>query len=304
MKNRFLQYAFLSCSLMVLFSACRKESFKGKETLTAGKTFVYFDAGGGGNAGQEVDFHYAVFTDVITQPFFILRRDAHNNSDLQKAITVTAKIADLAAYNTDHQTDYVPIPSNVGTPIADPNITTTATTVTFKMGAGVFAMNYGFTVNGANFDASKKYAMLLVITDFGGFSKKHNDAGASLDTLLITLGVKNQYDGIYHAAGTFTRYSDPSTFLDSRVINEDKVVGTVDANTVSSTAADLGEPITLRVNADNSVTVTFVGASLTDLPGPFTQVGDNVYDPATKTFTLHYQYRGGLRTTAETLTLK
>jgi hypothetical protein len=290
MKNRFLQYAFLSCSLMILFSACRKESFKGKETLNAGKTYVYFDAGSGGNVGQEVDYHYAIFTDVITQPFFILRRDAHNNSDLQKAITVTAQISDLAAYNTANQTNYEPIPSNVGTPIADPNITTTATTVTFKMGAGVFAMNYGFSINGANFDASKKYAMLLVITDFGGFSKKHNDAGASLDTLLITLGVKNQYDGDYTANGTIS-FPDPTS--NRSWADRTKTLSTVNATTNETEAADLGGSgymMYLKVNADNTVTVTPAPTA----PNQTIQNnGPCTYDPATKTYTLNYKYIGG-----------
>ncbi|MCO5946043.1 BT_3044 domain-containing protein [Mucilaginibacter flavidus] len=293
MKNKFLQYTLIGCSAMVLFSACRKDPFSGIETKQSGKSYVYI------TEAQENDLHFLPFTDTKTVTVFTLRRDAANSADLQKSASIVLTQLDLAAYNTAHNTTYTPIPGTLATQTADPSIVTSATGVTFNLAPGVFAKNYSLDIKGPEFDPSKQYAVLLAITNFNGYSKMHSPAGTSLDTILVTLGVKNIYDGVYHASGTFVRVG-----LDQRTIDEDKTLGTVDANTVSSTAADIGEPITLRVNADNSVTVTFVGASLTDLPGPFTQDGVNVYDPATKTFTLHYQYRGGARTTEETLTLK
>lgn len=300
MKNKFLQYTLIGCSVITLLSACRKDPFNGKETKQSGKSYVYI------TEAQENDLHFLPFTDKKTVTVFTLRRDAANTADLQKSASIVLTSLDLAAFNTANGTDYTPIPAALATQTADASITTSASGVTFNLAPGVFAKNYSLDIDGSKFDPSKKYAVLLAITNFSGYSKMHAANGVALDTILVTLGVKNIYDGVYHAAGTFTRYSDPSTILDSRTIDEDKTLGTVDANTVSSTVADLGDddPITLRVNADNSVTVTFVGGSLTNLPGPYTQVGDNWYDPATKTFTLHYQYRGGLRTTEETLTLK
>ncbi len=293
MKNKFLQYTLIGCSVMTLFSACRKDPFSGTETKQSGKSYVYI------TEAQENDLHFLPFTDTKTVTVFTLRRDAANSADLQKSASIVLTQLDLAAYNTAHNTTYIPIPGTLATQTADPSIVTSATSVTFNLAPGVFAKNYSLDIKGTEFDPSKQYAVLLAITNFSGYSKMHSPTGTSLDTILVTLGVKNIYDGVYHASGTFVRVG-----VDQRTIDEDKTLGTVDANTVSSTAADIGEPITLRVNADNSVTVTFVGASLTDLPGPFTQDGVNVYDPATKTFTLHYQYRGGARTTEETLTLK
>lgn len=300
MKKRILQYASLGVALMAVFSSCRKQSFGGEEKPNAGKSYVYI------TEAPENDLHFLPFTDTKTVTVFTLRRDAANKADLQKSASIVLTSLDLAAYNTANGTDYTPIPADLTKQTADPSITTSASGITFNLAPGVFAKNYSLDIDGSKFDPSKKYAVLLAITNFSGYSKMHAADGTPLDTILVTLGVKNIYDGVYHAAGTFTRYSDPSTVLDSRTIDEDKTLGTVDANTVSSTVADLGsgDPITLRVNADNTVTVTFVGTSLSNLPGPFTQVGDNFYDPATKTFTLHYQYRGGLRTTEETLTLK
>jgi hypothetical protein len=300
MKNKILQYTLLCCSLMVLFSACRKDPFSGKETKQSGKTFVYIEQ------AQENDLHFLPFTDTKTVTVFTVRRDAASSADLQKATTITLAQLDLAAFNTANGTDYTPIPGSLATQTADPSIVTSATGVTMSFAAGVFAKNYSLDIKGAEFDPSKKYAVLLAISNAGGFAKGHAADGTSLDTILVTLGVKNIYDGVYHAAGLFTRLNADLSQIDQRVINEDKTLGTVDAATVSSTVGDLGsgDPVNLTVNADNTVTVTFVGGSLSALPAPYTQVGVNVYDPATKTFTLHYQYRGGLRTTEETLTLK
>ncbi|WP_295796254.1 DUF4361 domain-containing protein [Mucilaginibacter sp.] len=300
MKNKFLQYTFLGCLLMLLFSACRKDPFSGTETKQSGKTYVYI------TEAQENDLHFLPFTDKKTVTVFTLRRDAANSADLQKLASIVLTSLDLAAFNTANGTDYTPIPGALATQTADASIVTSATGVTFNLAPGVFAKNYSLDIDGSKFDPSKKYAVLLAITNFSGYSKMHAPNGVALDTILVTLGVKNIYDGIYHAAGLFTRLNADLSQIDQRVINQDKTLGTVDASTVSSTAADLGDgdPITLKVNADNSVTVTFVGSSLANLPPPYTQVGDNWYDPTTKTFTLHYQYRGGLRTTEETLTLK
>ncbi|MCO5950949.1 BT_3044 domain-containing protein [Mucilaginibacter flavidus] len=300
MKNKFLQYTLIGCSVMTLFSACRKDPFSGTETKQSGKSYVYI------TEAQENDLHFLPFTDIKTVTVFSLRRDAASNADLQKSASIVLTSLDLAAYNAANSTDYTPIPTTLATQTADPSIVSSASGVTFNLAPGVFAKNYSLDIDGSKFDPSKKYAVLLAITNFNGYSKMHAANGVALDTILVTLGVKNIYDGVYHAAGLFTRYAADLSQIDQRVINQDKTLGTVDAATVSSTVADLGDgdPITLKVNADNSVTVTFVGTSLSNLPGPFTQVGDNFYDPATKTFTLHYQYRGKLRTTEETLTLK
>src|SRR3569833_2132908 len=103
MKTRILQYTLLGCSLMFLFSACRKDSFKGTQTGQSGKTFVYIEQ------AQENDLHFLPFTDTKTVTVFTVRRDAANSGDLQKSVTVALTAQDLAAYNTANGTDYIPI---------------------------------------------------------------------------------------------------------------------------------------------------------------------------------------------------
>ncbi|MGZ3944238.1 MAG: hypothetical protein ACXVJB_04805 [Mucilaginibacter sp.] len=282
MKNKFLQYVFLSCSLMILFSACRKESFKGTETRQAGTSFVYFDAGGGGETyGQEVDFHYKPFTNVITQPFFILRRDAANDADVQKSTTVTASFLDLDAYNTAHETNYAPITGDLATMVPESHTTMTSTGLTFKLDAGVFAIPFAMTINGANFDPAKSYAMVLAITNLGGFKAKHNAAGASLDTLVVTLGVVNQYDGKYHATGVRIHPSLGTLPFDYEVQMTTSGATSVDGPALADLQADLN----LTVNPDNSVTATSTYQTL------FTPAGTkSTYDPNTKTFDIHVAY--------------
>jgi hypothetical protein len=298
MKKTFLQYLFLSCSVMLLFSACRKDPYKGKETLQKGKTYVWI------TEAQQNNQFFLPFTTVKPVTMFSVRRDAANDADLQKAVTVT-----LTAINMHPGTDstflkkygdYTLIPATLGTPTTDNSITTSGNTITMNFAAGVYAKNYVMNIDGNQFDPSKKYAIAYTITNHGGFSGKHDASGVSLDTIVAVLGVKNIYDGVYSSTGSFVRVG-----LDSRTWTLTKTLGTVNINTVQSSVADLGtgDPLNLTVNADNTVTVTFVGGSLDNLPSPYTQVGTNTYDPATKTFTLTYQYRGMLRNATETLVL-
>ena len=284
MKNKFLQYMLFGGTLMLLFSACRKDSFKGTETKQSGKTFVYIEQ------AQENDLHFLPFTDTKTVTVFTVRRDAANSGDLQKSVTVALTAQDLAAYNTANGTDYIPIPGTLAVQTADPGITTSATGVTMNFAAGVFARNYSLNIDGSKFDPSKHYAVLLKITNFGGFSVQHAADGTSQDIILVTLGVKNIYDGDYKATGGIAFPGDVGnrTWADRA-----KTLTTVDAATSITEAGDLsgnGFFMYLKENADNTVTVTPAPSSANQT---IQNNGDCTYDPATHTFNLNYKYVGG-----------
>jgi len=202
MKNRFLQYLFLSCSVVVLFSACRKDPFKGKETLESGKTFVWI------TEAQVHNQFFDVFTDIKPVTMFSVRRDAASKADLQKAITVKLKALDqsyIDASNTKNGTDYTLMPADLYTLGAQPGVSIAANAdLTLNFAAGDFAKNVIFNVDGSKVDLSKQYAVAYVITDFGGFSKKHDGGGTSQDTILATVAIKNRWDGIYSATGSVT----------------------------------------------------------------------------------------------------
>jgi hypothetical protein len=124
---------------------------------------------------------------------------------------------------------------------------------------------------------------------------------------VISVGVKNQYEGNYHANGYFYHPSSP------RAINNLAVyLSTATANSVTTNLGDLGNRITLTIDANNNVTVADVGPgpgvgptmSLSSLaagsppgynpfPGSNPALYTNKYDPNTKTFYLRYGYLGG-----------
>jgi len=109
----------------------------------------------------------------------------------------------------------------------------------------------------------------------------------------------NQYEGFYQESGTLVRVGNPADNLDAEVYLQ-----TVDTNTCKAQAAksvfnNPGITYFIKVNTDNSVTI---------LPDPnavvaiYPQDGTgglpnkpSSYDPATKTFDLHYHYRNGAR---------
>ena len=274
MKKKFLQYMFLGCSLMVLFSSCRKDAFdKTTETKGSGKTFVYIDG------TPEIDQYFQPFTNVIPVTMFTIRRDAANSTDNQKAIAVTLTSLSLDAYNAANGTNLTPIPATLATPATNSSIVSTSTGLTINFGAGVFADNYVLNIDGSQFDPSKKYAVYYAISSFGGATKK-----VGTDTVLCVLGVKNIYDGDYHATGARI-HPTLGTLPFDYVVH----MGTSGATSVDGNAlADLKADLNLQVNPDNSVTATSTYQPL------FSPAGTtNTYDPATKTFDIHVAYNTG-----------
>ncbi|HLF34081.1 MAG TPA: DUF4361 domain-containing protein [Cyclobacteriaceae bacterium] len=102
------------------------------------------------------------------------------------------------------------------------------------------------------------------------------------------IGVANQYAGSYRCTGTFFHPT-----AGPRPIDEDKFLTAVDAFTCYTDLGDLGSAgydIYIKVNADNSCTVTVGPKAITDV---FMTPGEvNAYDPATGEFELHYFYIG------------
>ncbi|MEA5138327.1 BT_3044 domain-containing protein [Arcicella rigui] len=139
-------------------------------------------------------------------------------------------------------------------------------------------------------DLSKEYVIPVGITDASGVKISSNLGFMNI----FVGGTPNQYDGTYQSTGYFSHPSAP------RAINREKHLATIDKNTSETEFADLGYIMWLKVNKDNTVTIIPKGAAA-DLAGPFEQTGVNKYDPATKTFTLNYQYNVGTRVITETI---
>lgn len=103
---------------------------------------------------------------------------------------------------------------------------------------------------------------------------------------LMALPISNPYQGEYHDVGTLDHPSAGHILLDLN-----KSLYTIDCKTVGTTIGALGAgEVTFTVNADNSVTI---GGSYSPTQPCLPIAGDpNVYDPATKTFTVSYEYTG------------
>ena len=276
MKRKLISKSYLLLALtgVLGFSSCLKDS-RYTDFSKVG-TLVEFPLAA--NAGQFQSQSFDIKPDPLT---FQVAVNVASPVELTKALPVTVSVdqATLDAYNTANGETYTLLPA------ADFSIPASVT-VPANQRIGLLTI----TIKSNLIDPAGHFAIPLKITDASG------EKISNYNTIIYAVSVKNQYDGIYKATGTFVRVG-----LDQRTINQSKSVSTINANTVQSTVADLGTALNLTVNADNSVTVAFVGSSLSGLPGAYSSDGVNTYNPSTKTFTLHYQYRSGARTTEETL---
>jgi hypothetical protein len=147
-----------------------------------------------------------------------------------------------------------------------------------------------------------------------------NAKGATIDSslsrTLLVINAKSPYQGLYQAIGKTARTDIPTNQSANHSYNTQKNFSVVTPVTLQTYMADVGDPIYLTVNTDNSVTINFLqnisgpyypegensGVVSFSSLAPYSQNGINKYDPATKTFTLNYQYYGSVGSVSETLT--
>jgi len=163
-------------------------------------------------------------------------------------------------------------------------------TVTIKKGTRIDSVVLNVTSSGL--DLTKAYAVPLIIT---AVSPINVTISGNFGEAYVVIGPKNQYDGIYHATGTFIRAGVSRAIVDAAANSafRTKTVTTINGNTVQTELGDLkgsGYLMNLTVNPDNSVTIAPAGLTpALDFPSP------SSYNPATKTFTLSYSYSAGTR---------
>jgi len=103
---------------------------------------------------------------------------------------------------------------------------------------------------------------------------------------LMALPINNPFAGTYKVTGVF---SHPTA--GDRDIDETKTLSTVNCSTVETSIGDLGgSGFLIKVNADNTVTIG--GELSASQPLKPVTGKPNVWDPATRTFTLNYYYEG------------
>lgn len=149
--------------------------------------------------------------------------------------------------------------------------------VTFQ--PGEFQKFIPINVDKSKLDLSKKYGLAVGI-ESAGTGMVSNQYG----TAVYEVGIKNEWHGDYQATGVFTHPT-----AGPRDIDEPKELLTSGARSVRAPLGDLGAAgyyMILTINQDNTVTVTPSGVT----PNVDQSWGPNFYDPATKSFNLHYSY--------------
>jgi hypothetical protein len=173
-------------------SSCIKDS--APELGSSGNTIIKF------NDGPTKALFYSPFTDVKVVTLFTFRRDANSAADLQKPVEIT--LAEDATLIPAGHTD---LPATMYTLVADPSITVAAGKVTMRFAAGEFSKSLKINLNGAAWtNLSTKYGKYYKVFDAGS-----KQVAAGQATIAITMSIKNAWDGIYEATGTFVDVTNP-----------------------------------------------------------------------------------------------
>jgi len=128
---------------------------------------------------------------------FEVRRDVHSEAALNSATTVILQKDDalLDVYNEENETSFEPLPTSLGT-------TTPAAAadgkLTLDFAPGEFSKGIVVSVPDATqFDFSKQYGLAYKLVSVSGTGVKSLAVG---DEIVVQVGVKNQYDGIYEVS--------------------------------------------------------------------------------------------------------
>ncbi len=261
----FMLLSLLSCTGLFLTS-CEEEAENAVDGV--GDNFVRLpDA-----AEDAVVVAMEASPGVVTINLAEILRDANSEKALNQAVSVTLQLDQsvIAAYNAAHGTSWEQLPGTLYQ--ADP--------LDVNFAAGDFSKFFTIKLDPTKLDLSKKYALGITIAGANNGYKVRN----GLSSAMYTFVIKNKYDGTYRATGVFHHPT-----AGDRDIARDKTLATVNANTVITELGDLGGSgyqMLLTVNADNTVTIAPSGVT----PNIDQSWGDNYYNPATKTFHLHYSY--------------
>ncbi|MBS1604696.1 MAG: DUF1735 domain-containing protein [Bacteroidetes bacterium] len=147
------------------------------------------------------------------------------------------------------------------------------------------------TFFGNKIDFTKDYALPLLLTDGKGARIPDN-----LKQEVILVKLKSIYEDTYNLSGSRILYNGAtvgSGVLATAGITGSAMFSTVSPNVIDGQLADLTSQMSLQINPDNSVTVLPSQANAGNSFASVANDGTCTYNPATKTFTLHYKYYNG-----------
>jgi len=307
-------YKILNNTLIIFFSALVFASCKKVETPepmgNSGQSIVKFldglaDTASGYSAGYKV-----INIDLVSTPQILemadVRRDVPNNAELNKTMNITIKNDPGIA--SSYSSDFFPLPP--GSYTVDAAIPVIGNEYKVTLQPGEFSKLIKITlINALALDLNKKYAVGFIITS--------TDAGGKLakleSSIVIEIGVKNKYDGVYNVSGTFFHPTNadlvgPFGTASSGGNLECELLTTGSNSLNRNYGGAVGESV-IVYNKTSAAFTYFTGVkmrfavnpssnvvTLSPVPGtiaPDASPYDCTYNPSTKTFTLNYGWTSG-----------
>ncbi len=187
-KNILIVFVAILSSL-ILYSCIKEKAFFSTDT-------------GDGNRKQVVKIVESndvilrardVNPNIDTFALIEVRRDPSNQAELNSPLTVTLikNSAYITSYNSANNTSYDELPATNFTLLDN-------LTITFQ--PGEFAKEIRIRVNKTGLDLSLQYALAYTISQVGAGGQ----INAAMKTALVSIIIKNKYDGHYRVTGSMT----------------------------------------------------------------------------------------------------
>lgn len=287
----------LIVSVAILVFGCRKPDIP-EQAEGKGSTIVRMPPGSG--------FRLAAIDLVATSQTFAVV-DVHRDAPSQTALNAATKVAItedtsvITAYNMAHNTTYISLPTTAFT--IDPSNPKLGNDYTLTFSAGEFYKQLKITVpNATVLDPNNKYALGFKISSVDNNGK----ISASEKQVLVEVGLKNRWDGVYTVNGTMVDLTTttitgtyPLTWeLRTTSANTlavfDKSRGAQTHNILSGGALNQYGTFGLNLTIDPvtnkiiSVVNPFGQPSANGRSAALDPTGVNAYDPDTKTIKIKY----------------
>ena len=206
--------------------------------------------------GPDQSLFYLPFLDTKQISLFDLRRDPNSKAELNATRTITIQEAPelVTKYNTDNESDYQILPSEIYTLATNPSIVKNANKYTITFGPGEFAKNFVINLNGAKWDLSKKFAMAFKVVDAGGTLLSKDKPN-----IITKISIKNKYDGTYVVTGTMEDIANPGLTHATDYLKSKGADLELTLKTVSATKCAVYDP---TVWADYFIPITSGGTGL------------------------------------------
>lgn len=198
-------YKYLVFAVLLAFSlqSCVKDSYPGDDLGDNGTTFLKTPSGG------FVVHWISPFTIKKKISLFDLFKDAPNKTELNSKQTVKLLInpSIIDKYNEENETDLEVLPANFYTWAAGSGVDIKGNDVNVNFGDGLIYGDFTIELDGSKWtDLAQKYALAFEIKDYGGIEP----SAALSDTVIVQLGLKNKWDGIYKWKGSMSDIISPN----------------------------------------------------------------------------------------------